>query len=78
MTYWTILMITILGEPQDGAMTGLLYRSEAECIAAHQIVSATLGDAYDYQIACVPTDTPSGSVRPKARPLAHGEGDANG
>lgn len=72
MTYWTVLWITIISGPLDGAVTGLVYRSEAECLAAHQIVAKTLGGAYDYQIKCEPGDVASGSARPKRRP-----GEAN-
>lgn len=72
MTYWTVLLITVLSGPHDGTVTGLIYRSEAECIAAHQIVSATLGSAYDHKIECLPSDMPSSSIRPKARPEVEG------
>lgn len=30
MTYWTVLLITIISGPHDGTVTGLIYRSEAE------------------------------------------------
>lgn len=68
MTYWTMLWITIISGPLDGTVTGLVYRSEAECRATHQIVAETLGDAYDYKIKCEPGTLPSGSARPQARP----------
>lgn len=68
MIYWTVLWITIISGPLDGAVTGLVYRSEAECRATHQIVAETLGDAYDYKIKWEPDALPSGSARPKARP----------
>lgn len=72
MTYWTILVITVLSGPHDGTVTWLLYRSEAECFAAHQTVSATLGSAYDHKVECIPSDTLSSSIRPKQRPEVTG------
>ena len=66
MTYWTVLWITMLGGPFDGERTGILYSSEAACLAAHTLVGSTLN--YDHQIACVETDRASGSIRPKRRP----------
>jgi hypothetical protein len=66
MAHWTILWITFLGGPFDGNQTGLLYRSEAECWAAHQTISDTL--RYDHKVACEVTNTLSASPRPKRRP----------
>lgn len=66
MTYWTILWITFVNGPLDGNVTYLIYPSHKACMAAHQIVSDTLG--YDHQIACEETDTMSASTRPKPRP----------
>jgi hypothetical protein len=66
MTYWTVLIITLLDPRLDGARTHLLYASEAECNAARSIVSDTLN--YDHRIDCVVTEKPSASIRPKRRP----------
>lgn len=68
MTYWTILWITIISGPLDGATTGLIYPSETACLTAHKTVADTLNGAYDYAIKCRPGDLPSGSIRPKPRP----------
>jgi len=68
MTYWTILLITIASGPLDGTTTGLVYPSEAACIASHKIVADTFDGAYDYTVECRPGDLPSGSIKPKPRP----------
>lgn len=67
MTYWTVLLITIISGPQSGVTTGLLYPTELLCREHHQAIAATLQGAYDFQIKCLPL-TPSGSARPMARP----------
>ncbi|MCU0801594.1 MAG: hypothetical protein MUD11_07435 [Rhodobacteraceae bacterium] len=66
MTYWTILLITALSGPMDGSQSYVLYPSLADCERATLAVSETL--AYDHALDCLPTDTASGSIRPKANP----------
>lgn len=66
MTYWTLMLITILGGPLDGAAMAVAYPSEAACIAAIRPVTDTL--SFDYRVACQPTMAVTSSIRPKARP----------
>lgn len=67
MTYYTILFITALSGPFDGAQSYVLYPSMAECEAATAKVSDTLG--YDHTMRCEASDTPSGSIRPRRNPV---------
>jgi hypothetical protein len=66
VTYYTLLVITIIGGPLNGSQSYLIYPSYDACFAAHQIVAATL--PYDYKIACEESDTPSRSIRPRRNP----------
>ena len=68
MTYWAIMLITILSGPMEGSQSTILYFSEDDCWNATSAVSDTIGSAYDHKLECLGTDTPSGSIRPKARP----------
>ena len=67
MTYYTILLITVLSGPMDGAQSYLLYPSMGDCESAATIISATL--AYDHGLSCVRSDTASGSIKPKRNPI---------
>ena len=68
MTYWTILLITILSGPMEGSQSTILYFSEDDCLNATRAVSDTIGTAYDHKLECMESDTPSGSIRPEPRP----------
>lgn len=50
VTYMTILWITMLGGPLDGASYGIPYITEAACKAAMVPVGDTLD--YDYNMTC--------------------------
>ena len=65
MTYWTVLWITILSGPLDGAVTGIIYPSLEACEAATRQVSQTL--SYDHSLDCEESTTASSSIRPKNR-----------
>lgn len=71
MTYWTIMLITIISGPMAGTETPLLYRTEALCRAATVSVSNSLYGSYDHKLSCLLTVSASGSTRPKARPYAN-------
>ncbi|XAI96424.1 hypothetical protein [Microcystis phage Mel-JY33] len=66
MTYWHVLIITILSGDLEGAKVLIPYPTEESCIMAIPGVSETL--PYDHSLRCWKSDEPSGSVRPKARP----------
>lgn len=67
MTYWTVLLVTLVGGPIHGQHAYLVYPSLDACLEADTVVSATLG--YDHTIECVETDIISAvTVRPQARP----------
>ncbi len=68
MTYWTIMIVTILSGPMDGTPTNLLFKTPESCEAARAVVFDTLSDDYDLNVECFISDTPSGSIRPKVRP----------
>ena len=68
MTYWTIMIVTILSGPMDGTPTNLLFKSPDSCEAARTLVFDALADDYDVGIDCFVSDTPSDSIRPKVRP----------
>ena len=68
MTYWTIMLITILSGPMVGTATPILYRTEALCQAATASVSNSLSESYDHKLACLPTVKASAFIRPKQRP----------
>lgn len=68
MTYWTILLITILSGPMEGSQSTILYFSEEDCSNATRIVSDSINGAYDHKLECMVSDTPSGSIRPESRP----------
>ena len=51
-TYMTILWITMLGGPLDGASYGIPYITEEACKAAKAAVGDTLD--YDYNMECTP------------------------
>jgi len=67
MTYWTIMLITILSGPMTGTATPILYRTKALCQAATASVSNSLSESYDHKLACLPTVKASASIRPKTR-----------
>ena len=50
----------------EGSQSYILYKTEDECINSINAVGDTL--SYDYKVECQGSDTPSGSIRPKARP----------
>ena len=54
---WTVMVITILSGPMDGSQMNLLYKSEADCLAATSIISKTLHDSYDHSLDCVVSET---------------------
>jgi hypothetical protein len=66
VTYWTILLITLIGEPLGGLQTRLVYKSAQDCFDGHKIVSDTL--RYDHKLECQESDIASGSIRPKRNP----------
>lgn len=68
MTYWTILLITILSGPLEGSQSTLLYFSEEDCSNATRSVSDSINEAYDHKLECMVTDTLSDSIRPEPRP----------
>ena len=68
MTYWTVLLITILSGPMEGSQSAILYASEADCLAASRTVSDSFNAAYDHKLTCMVTGTVSKSIRPKRRP----------
>lgn len=68
MTYWTVMVITVLSGYLDGAKIAIPYPSMAECEAATSGVSATL--PYDHNMKCVQVGPASGSIRPMPRPEA--------
>lgn len=63
MTFWTVLVITMLN---GDYMSYVVYPSEEACNAARNIVSDTLH--YDHKITCIVSEIASGSVRPRPRP----------
>jgi hypothetical protein len=73
MEYWTILWINVLGGPMDGAASGLIYENLAKCEASIPAVVAAIDGQYDYNIACMETETLSASIRPRPRPEGLGE-----
>ena len=68
MTYWTILLITILSGPMEGSQSTILYFSEEDCFNATRTVSDSINGAYDHKLECMVSDTFSGSIRPEPRP----------
>ena len=68
MTYWTILLITILSGPMEGSQSTILYFNEEDCSNATKTVSDSINGAYDHKLECMVSDTPSGSIRPETRP----------
>lgn len=65
MTYWTLLVITIISGPLKGTESFHYYTSQAECEAATSAVSNTI--SYDHSIDCEVTPTPSSIPRPVLR-----------
>lgn len=68
MTYWAIMLITILSGPVEGQQMTLLYKTIGDCERATAAVSDTFAGAYDHKLECLESDTPSGSIRPRTRP----------
>lgn len=66
MSYWTMMVITILSGPLDGIKTGILYPSEASCLQSIKAVTETL--EYDYGVTCEVSMVPSDSIKPRRRP----------
>jgi hypothetical protein len=66
MDFWTVMLITLLGGDLDGTQLALPFTSIEHCEASTDDIAAALG--YDLSMICVESDTPSGSIRPKARP----------
>lgn len=69
MTYFTILFITALSGPMDGATSQVLYPSLEACETSAAKVGATLG--YDHGLNCAESVTASRSIRPK-RSMVYG------
>lgn len=66
--FWTLMVITILGGPMDGTITGLAYPNEQSCIKNINQVTDTL--TYDYKVECLVTQVPATPpIRPKRRPV---------
>lgn len=59
------MLITILSGPMEGSQSTLVYFSEDECLKGAAGVSDTFNGAYDHNIKCMVSNTPSGSVKPK-------------
>ena len=70
MTYWTVMLITVLGGYMDGATVVIPYPDLAACKAALTPVSSTL--PYDHNLICEETTVASASIRPMPRPEALG------
>ena len=70
MTYYTIMLITILSGPMENSQSYVLYPSLDACNTATRAVSDTL--TYDHTITCEVGDVPSGSIRPKRNPIYGG------
>ena len=68
MTYWTIMLITILSGPMEGSQSTILYFSEEDCSNATRTVSDSINGAYDHKLECMESDTLSDSIRPELRP----------
>ena len=66
MEYWTFLVIT-LAAPFDDYASTLPYRNLEACWAAAPIVESTMTETVD-MVQCVPSTTPSSSIRPKRNP----------
>jgi hypothetical protein len=66
MEYWTFLVIT-LAAPHDGYVATLPYKNLEACWAAAPVVESTLELGVD-MVQCIPSQTPSGSIRPMPRP----------
>ena len=66
MTYWTLMLVTILNGPLEGSQEYLVYKTKDSCLAAVNQVTETLD--YDYKVECLESDTASGSIKPKAKP----------
>lgn len=67
MIYWTIMLITALDGPMAGTQMNVLYTSYSDCLEAAPAVNQTL--KYEADFECIQSDTASGSIRPKARPI---------
>lgn len=70
MEYWTFLVIT-LAAPYDDYVTTLPYKSLDACWAAAPVVEGTLELGVD-MMQCVPSTTPSSSIRPVRNPIYGG------
>jgi hypothetical protein len=66
MDFWTVMLITILGGDLDGTQLALPFTSIEHCEGATTQIAEALGQ--DLSMLCAESDTPSGSIRPKARP----------
>lgn len=67
MTYWAIMLITILSGPVEGQQMTLLYKTMGDCQKAVATVSDTFAGAYDHKLECMESDTPSGSIHPRTK-----------
>ncbi len=65
MDYWTLMVITILSGDLDGSQTSIPFPSMEACNEATQEIGAVL--PYDFSMACLETQTASGSVKPVGR-----------
>jgi hypothetical protein len=72
MEYWTFLVIT-LAAPFDGYVSTVPYHSLDACWRAAPIVQSTMTENVD-MVQCVPSTTPSSSIRPMPRPGGLGDG----
>lgn len=66
MTYWTLMVITVLNGSMENGQMYVLYETEQSCIDAIVPVTQTL--TYDYKVECMVSDTLSDSIRPEPRP----------
>lgn len=66
MSYWTMMVITILSGPLDGIQTGILYPSEAACLQSIRSVTDTLD--YDFKVECETSTIVSDTIKPRRRP----------
>jgi hypothetical protein len=72
MTYWTIMMITVLSGPLEGQVSTIAFKNESLCYEAAETMSASLKASYDYKMQCMVSSTPSNSIRPKRNPSYNG------
>lgn len=67
MTYWTVMLITVLSGYLDGAQIYIPYPTWDDCEKAVPAVTATL--PYDFSVVCKQSSTVSTSMRPRKSPM---------